>query len=405
MKTKSLFITLFLLFFISGSYAQKLKPSLHFSHSAKSIAKERFALKVNQIRYLDKDTVNEQYILIIDGNKKNPFFCITQADNQIIQKINKEHYFIIDMMTNELVDFKKGDKETYAYEEYRFNIEEQSYSLLYYLWNLHKFSPYSFSPISNEENIIIRNKPVCIFTSKEDLIYYKSKDKSQKGKVQQITNYYVNTQTHLLDSLEFTYIYDNGKTNIYKEYISEISNYNFDSFYKLLDFNNPKYSNYSRHDNDNFPVSLSRTDNEIITPEILCQPITNTKGQITTLSKTDGWILLDFWQFGCSGCYTQFKSFQHEKDSLSYRILEKNGVRIFSIHPYSDNMDLIQKVADKFDANDYIYSSKGFTKLLHISTYPTYYLISPDKKIVLKTNNLGNYSEILNIIKNTTNNH
>lgn len=309
------------------------------------------------------------------------------------------------MMTNELVDFKKGDKETYAYEEYRINIEGQNYSLLYYLWNLHKLPPYSFYPISNEKNTVIRNTPISIFTSNEELIYYKSKDKSQKGKIQQTTNYYVNTRTYLLDSLKFTYAYDNGKTTTYKEYVSEIKNFDFDSFYKLLDFNNPKYANYSRHDNDNFPESLSITDNEIITPEILCQPITNTKKQITTLSKTDGWILLDFWQFGCSGCFAQFKSFQHEKDSLGYRILENNGVKVFSIHPYSDNMELIQKVADKYDANDYIYSSKGFTKLLHISSYPTYYLISPNKKIVLKTNNLGDYSEILNIIKNTANNH
>lgn len=405
MKANRLFITLFIFLMTSVSFAQKLKPSLHFSHLAKSIEKERFALNVNQIRYLENDTVEEQYTLVIDGNKKTPFFCITQADNQIIQMVNKKHYFIINMMTNELVDFKKGDKETYAYEEYRINIEGQNYSLLYYLWNLHKLPPYSFYPISNEKNTVIRNTPISIFTSNEELIYYKSKDKSQKGKIQQTTNYYVNTRTYLLDSLKFTYAYDNGKTTTYKEYVSEIKNFDFDSFYKLLDFNNPKYANYSRHDNDNFPESLSITDNEIITPEILCQPITNTKKQITTLSKTDGWILLDFWQFGCSGCFAQFKSFQHEKDSLGYRILENNGVKVFSIHPYSDNMELIQKVADKYDANDYIYSSKGFTKLLHISSYPTYYLISPNKKIVLKTNNLGDYSEILNIIKNTANNH
>ena len=111
------------------------------------------------------------------------------------------------------------------------------------------------------------------------------------------------------------------------------NNTNFIGLTNQLNFDNPKYSNYSRHNAENPPYSTQGSNNIEINSFILNYPITNLKGEVTNLADMKGWILFDFWQFGCSPCFAQFKQFAHERDSLGSTILEQEGVRILSIHP------------------------------------------------------------------------
>jgi hypothetical protein len=42
-----------------------------------------------------------------------------------------------------------------------------------------------------------------------------------------------------------------------------------------------------------------------------------------------------------------------------------------------------------------MYHAKGIGKILDMHVMPQYYLISPDKQIVYKSHDLGDYSELL----------
>ena len=71
-------------------------------------------------------------------------------------------------------------------------------------------------------------------------------------------------------------------------------------------------------------------------------------------------------------------------DSIGQTNLEKNGVKVICVNPMSDNMELIAKVAEKYNVNNLLYAGKGLTALIKIPSYPTYYLISPKKELVKK---------------------
>lgn len=111
----------------------------------------------------------------------------------------------------------------------------------------------------------------------------------------------------------------------------------------------------------------------------------------------EGWVFLDLWQFGCQPCYHCFERMKHEKDSLGYRILENEGIRIIAANAKSDNFELINAIATKFEGEDILYAGKGTMSMLALvnHAFPSYYLISPEKEIIWRSNYLGDYSELL----------
>ena len=96
----------------------------------------------------------------------------------------------------------------------------------------------------------------------------------------------------------------------------------------------------------------------------------------------------------------QLDRYAQEKDSLGYRILEKAGVKIMAIEHRSNNMEYIEKYAKKHSSEDITYSAKGIFNAIDVQFWDYYYLISPDKKVVYRTDKLGDYSGILKIIEN-----
>ena len=85
-------------------------------------------------------------------------------------------------------------------------------------------------------------------------------------------------------------------------------------------------------------------------------------------------------------------------DSIGQTTLENNSVKVICVNPMSDNMELIAKVAEKYNVHNQLYAAKGLKALIAIPSYPTYYLISPKKEVVKKGTNF-NDEEILEAIK------
>lgn len=115
----------------------------------------------------------------------------------------------------------------------------------------------------------------------------------------------------------------------------------------------------------------------------------------TTIKEYDSWILLNFWRFSCGPCLKNMENYKHEKDSLGYRVLENNDIKILAINYESNNMEQLGKLAGKDDSKDIIYSAKGIKQRINLPFQGYYYLISPKKEIVYETSHLGDYSELL----------
>ncbi len=207
--------------------------------------------------------------------------------------------------------------------------------------------------------------------------------------------FYVNAATNIMDSA-YTEIYQYSSKVYYTFY--DFSFENRQSYIdSIFNFNNKEYEKYSKYDIVNSEPYYSF--DTIVTDKLLDFPLVDLKNESTSLREEEGWILLNFWKLDSEPCLEQLDKYAHEKDSLGYRILEKEGIKIMAIEHRSNNMEYIEKVAKKYEFEDITYSGKGIYSVIEIPYFGYYYLISPDKKVVYRVEKMGDYSEIINKLK------
>lgn len=207
---------------------------------------------------------------------------------------------------------------------------------------------------------------------------------------------WINQTTSQVDSL----IAFNCTENTFKYKITyRISDVSFEDKTKFLDsifnFDNRQYIHYSRHTEKNMPYSMRGCVNKEINDSILDFPLVNLNNDTTSIREREGWILLNFWTLSCAPCIKHLQEMMHEKDSLGYRVLEKENIDILAIEHKSNNMELIGKMAEKTKSDDIMYSAKGIGTEISIPYLGYYYLLAPNKTIVYETGVLGDYSELL----------
>lgn len=401
MRNRLLILVLFV--FSQTTFAQKIGPFWSFYRKANQFAKnavnQRTAKSIVQIWISETDTLTTHYTIVCNYDKKDPYYCVIDsnyADYTEITKVTPNQYILVSESTNDLAVLNKvkGDD---LYEMQRSSREYNALALNYYQAHIPKLTPYIPIMVDKKTDTVIRNTPCLLYSSSTTKESYNSN--REKQIITETRKIYIDKNTLEIDSIVKTDLYDSGYRLICKERVSDLPNFDYNELKQQLDFSNPKYAHYSRHDESNLPYRMVYTRNKETTQAILDYPITNLQGQVTKLADMEGWVLLDFWQFGCQPCFAQFKKFAHERDSIGSSVLEKEGVQILSIHPYSDNMEKIAQIGEKYHVSDYLYSAKGMNGQLEMNGYPTYYLISPDKKVALKTNHLGDYSEIIGIVK------
>ena len=205
---------------------------------------------------------------------------------------------------------------------------------------------------------------------------------------------FVNNNTNTMDSLRIRYIVDG---EVYSQRIIRINNLCYNNRKQYIDsvfnLNSPHYARFSHHDEKN--PENPWTDNHEINDKVLQFPLVNLSGDTTTLAENDGWVLLNVWSNNCAPCLENLLYYGHENDSLGYRIIEHEGIKIMAVNQSSDNMELICHIGEKTGTTDLMYSGKGLSGVIELRYFGYYYLISPDKQIVYETNNLGDYSELL----------
>ncbi len=379
-----------------------LKSFVKYCKSSKhSIASnsQRFARSVHYVRWIGDDKADEfDYQIVCNKDRRNAYFAMIE-DYRIVV-FDKKKYIEINNDNNDLISIRRRKKGRMYYSTLRYNDEKNHCCLHYYLYNV--MNALSMPIITSCTEEIVRNKKAYKYTACE-----KQKATASNGSTINITEtkeLWIDFNTLEIDSVieKRTNHFEDGKTEVVttKEYVAVNQLFDFDTFEKLLDFDNPKYKHYSRRDENNLPYRNVLSENKEMNDQILNFPIVNLTGETITIREQSGWLLLDFWQFGCPSCFAQFKKFAQENDSLGSTILEQNKVSILSIHPYSDNMDKMGQIGEKYKVSKYLYSAKGMNGQLEIVGYPTYYLISPDKEIVLKLKRLEDYSKIIQVINN-----
>lgn len=223
--------------------------------------------------------------------------------------------------------------------------------------------------------------------------YYDYVDSIRKEVTREVYSY-VNNNTNVLDSIRINYIVDN---EISSQRIIRISNLRYDDRQQFIDSifdpSDSKYAKFSRHDEKN--PENPWTENHEINDKVLQFPLVNLDGDTTTLAENKGWVLLNVWTINCGPCIENLQNYGHEKDSLGYRVLEHEGIKILAVNQSSDNMELIRSIGEKTGTSDLMYSGKGLSGVIELPYLGYYYLISPDKQIVYESGHLGDYSDLL----------
>ena len=338
--------------------------------------------------------------ICFDYNKKSPtvYCCFTEKGEYY--KVTSNEILFVDVFNCELTRFQK-----------RLSIQ-QTYSVMKnYVIGQFNFLPYYFQKLphclcghSQKLNIqktidtILNEIPKIEFIGHTDKVYIQDK---KSGRFTQPLQYechtWVDVNTKQIDSV---IIFNNTNNDFQERKLYRITridhNNKINYFDSIFDFNSKNYNSYSIRNGNSLPNSTPNIDKNNL-EQCFGFDLININNDTTNLNKKEGWIILDIWQFGCRGCYLGFEKMQQEKDSIGIRFLEKENIQIVAVNALSNNNELIKKISNKFENEDIVYGGKGildYLSLVNIS-FPSYYLISPDKEIVWRSNYLGDYSELL----------
>lgn len=379
------------LFLIMAANAQN-KSISDFIHYHKQFKKqaESFAdkhewvsFKYKNLHYYDdKLSWENEYEVIIKYDGKNSLVFYNIKDLEWLYLLDRNCYQNIEKHEGSLI---KYENTIFDLSQHYEALGKHGFIPRYFI-----HIPYYLYPIDFVHSLSITR----LFSDVEEM--------EIKGELYKVYKYddhkeslrlYVNAATNIMDSAyqeehgylskDYYTFYDFSYENR-QDYIDSIFNYD-----------NKEYEKYSRYDVAN-PEPYHSLDT-IVTDKLLDFPIVDLKNDTTTLREQDGWVLLNFWR--CEDSYVdQLERYAQEKDSLGYRILENEGVKILAIEPRSNNMEYIKRYAGKYDCEDIIYSAKGIYNAID-ATYYNYYLISPDKKVVYKNWKSEDYGEIIEKLK------
>jgi len=221
----------------------------------------------------------------------------------------------------------------------------------------------------------------------------------KKGVRQEECHFWINKQTEMIDSLVTKEILDKTSMGETCSYI--VKNVSFDDrsafFDSIFDLSSERYKDFTIEDQTAWSKPDMRSDT--ITENLLNFPIVSLNGDTITLANTDGWVLLNMWALSCGNCIKELGEWGREKDSLGYRILSKEGIKILSVNYLSDNIGKIKEIADRTNSTDIMHYAKGMGDYINLPYIGYNFLLSPNKKLVYKSPYIGSfgkdYSELL----------
>jgi hypothetical protein len=358
-----------------------------FKRQAETLADEHkwVSFKYKDIHYYGDSLLFEgesELIIKYDGKNSSLFYNINSIEWFYL--LDKDYYKKIEKPEGSLI---KYENTIFDFDRYYDALGKYGFIPRFFI-----DIPYYIYPISFAESMNMTQ----IFNEIEEReidgeLYNVYKFDNNERRVR----FYVNAATNIMDSA-YTEIYQYSSKVYYTFY--DFSFENRQSYIdSIFNFDNKEYEKYSKYDIVNSEPYYSF--DTIVTDKLLDFPLVDLNNDTTTLREQEGWVLLNFCTITSDYSMRQLDRYAKEKDSLGYRILEKEGIKIMAIEHKSNNMEYIEKYAKKHHSEDNTYSAKGIFNAIDVNWWECYYLISPDKKAVYRTEKLGDYSEIINKMK------
>ena len=358
-----------------------------FKRQAETLADEHkwVSFKYKDIHYSGDSLLFEgesELIIKYDGKNSSLFYNINSIEWFYL--LDKDYYKKIEKPEGSLI---KYENTIFDFDRYYDALGKYGFIPRFFI-----DIPYYIYPISFAESMNMTQ----IFNEIEEReidgeLYNVYKFDNNERRVR----FYVNAATNIMDSA-YTEIYQYSSKVYYTFY--DFSFENRQSYIdSIFNFDNKEYEKFSKYDIVNSEPYYSF--DTIVTDKLLDFPLVDLNNDTTTLREQEGWVLLNFCTITCDYSMRQLDRYAKEKDSLGYRILEKEGIKIMAIEHKSNNMEYIEKYAKRHHSEDITYSAKGIFNAIDVNWWECYYLISPDKKAVYRTEKLGDYSEIINKLK------
>lgn len=70
-----------------------------------------------------------------------------------------------------------------------------------------------------------------------------------------------------------------------------------------------------------------------------------------------------------------------------------------AINATSNNVNELYVISKQYELDGKVFYAKGLGNVLDMHIMPQYYLVSPDKKILLKTNSIEDYNSLITLKK------
>jgi hypothetical protein len=361
-----------------------------------------FWLKIdNQFNELEERSsccISYQY------NKHKSRMFVNFIDNQVCYMITRDSICVIDAMNREISVFHNRINFNNTY----FVMKRHVFGLLrflpYYTLNLPFYMRLGLqkSYIYHYEDAVFNEKPrICFNGVTQKVFRKKSESDGFTEPLQYEFQTWINSDNYLVDSI---LAYNSTQNDFKERIIYRLYNYSFEDksvFYdSLFDLKSVKYDGFCTHTELSLPYNMTVIAKEELFSDLWKYPLVSLNGDTVKLEEQSKWVLLDLWQFGCRGCCEGFEKMRKEKDSLGYCLIETEGVRIIAVNALSDNWNLIAETAKKYCIEDILFSAKGINTTIALvgNAYPSYYLISPQKEVVWRSNRLD-YSGLLNAKK------
>lgn len=364
---------------------------------AKSVSFDSIYFEIERNFHIDgrKSHTKKYSILITKDNKETILYC--EHDSSFNFRLTNKQMKYIDHVNCEVSLFNGVKNKNSFYYQIGINdiLSNVFTDIPYCIYHLNKIEiPVGcFFLISSKNDTIINGNYFTLYKGYHDGYFYNNSTEEFDNYVRTHIYNIINTKTGLLEYAYSTKDIDGHKYETYT-YIKHINHDKPSNCHEKL-FQDDLYSTYTFHDEKNPPTSRISSDNTKIKKAVTYYPLVSLGNDTIKLRDENKWILLAFWSLNCESCIKQLNKFGYEKDSLGYRILENEGIEIIAINYSTDNMELLDNIANKTNSNDIIYSAKGLNAYISIPSLGYYYLISPDKKVVFKDYKLGDYSELL----------
>lgn len=384
------------------SYSQSIlndwsfKKHRQYVKQAEAITYDNIAFEIERDFYIDgiKSYTHKYNINMIKNDKQYLIYC--NMDSIFCFKLTNKQMKYIDHVNCELSMFDDVRNKNSFYNQVGIDdiLSKTFTDIPYYVHYLEKIKvPIGcFFLISSRKDTIIDSRNYIIYKGYHDGYIYDDSTEHFDNYVRTDIYNIINSETKLLEYAYSTKNIDSCKYEIYT-YIRNICFDKSVGCYEAL-FDDKLYPSYSFHNEKNPPYSRISSD-DIINEELFNYPLISLQNDTVKFCNDNEWTLIYLWSLNCEPCIKQLYEFGCAKDSLGSHVLNDYGIKIYAVNYSSNNLSLINKIADKTNAEDIIYSAKGLNAHLNIPYLGYYYLISPDKKVVFKDYKLGDYSELL----------